>query len=921
MGLAERAKELMTLELMLTDCLNGGSNVVMVSGPVASGKTALLDAFAERVTEKHGLLLVAAASSSERDLPFGVIGQLFRNLDASCESAQRAARLLTNGALVTMLPGATAAEQVAAHVLQGLCAELLSLAENGPLVISVDDVHHADDLSLDCLSAVVRQLRFTRILLVLSECSYLQQAHPLFQAELLRQPFCRRIRLSPLPKSGVAAMLGEALDLGASDRAASEFHEVSGGNPLLVRALIEDRRAGAPATPTPLIAGDAYGRAVLSCLHRSESRTLSVARGLAILGESAQPSLVGALLNLSTETVVQAVGLLNAAGLLDEGRFRHETARAAVLDDMSPRQRAGMHGHAAELLNTAGAVPLVVARHFIEADHVDGQWPARVLHEAAEQALTDGETDFAVRCLELADQVSTDPQQRATITSTLARAEWRTDPHSVIRRLATLGAALKRGHLTGRHAMMPINYMLWHGRVNDAVEGLRRLGASAATLDAEAAAELVITRLWASYLYPGLSERIAEGDTTSGVASKGPSPRLQAADGLSTILSSGARDDAILARAEQYLQISTLDDATLWPITGMVLALIYADRPDRAAFWCDSFLERATAENVPAWCSGLAALRAMISNRLGDPRSAEAYARAALNHISPESWGVAVCGPVASMLLATTALGKHEDALSQLSIPIPEAAYHTFFGLYYLRARGNHYLAVGKWDAALKEFEACGRLMTRWQLDLPAIVPWRTDAAQACLRLGRHRRAVYLANEQLARLPAGPSRSRGISLRTLAVTRDLAERPPLLREAIQMLEACNDRLELAYAVSDLGQAYQALGKRAQAREMERRANDLAKRWGFEIPGRTLLPDTHELTPAAANAQEILDLSDAELRVAALAAQGYTNRQIASRLFVTVSTVEQHLTRVYRKLKVSRRTDLPADLRPGIVDSA
>ncbi len=60
--------------------------------------------------------------------------------------------------------------------------------------------------------------------------------------------------------------------------------------------------------------------------------------------------------------------------------------------------------------------------------------------------------------------------------------------------------------------------------------------------------------------------------------------------------------------------------------------------------------------------------------------------------------------------------------------------------------------------------------------------------------------------------------------------------------------------------------------------------------------------TSDEQPAAA-------LTDAELRVATLAAQGKTNRQIAHTLYITVSTVEQHLTRVYRKLSVQRRTDL------------
>jgi DNA-binding CsgD family transcriptional regulator len=55
------------------------------------------------------------------------------------------------------------------------------------------------------------------------------------------------------------------------------------------------------------------------------------------------------------------------------------------------------------------------------------------------------------------------------------------------------------------------------------------------------------------------------------------------------------------------------------------------------------------------------------------------------------------------------------------------------------------------------------------------------------------------------------------------------------------------------------------------------------------------------------------LTDAERRVSALAGRGHTNREIASSLFITVSTVEQHLTRVYRKLNLKRREDLPVEL--------
>lgn len=66
--------------------------------------------------------------------------------------------------------------------------------------------------------------------------------------------------------------------------------------------------------------------------------------------------------------------------------------------------------------------------------------------------------------------------------------------------------------------------------------------------------------------------------------------------------------------------------------------------------------------------------------------------------------------------------------------------------------------------------------------------------------------------------------------------------------------------------------------------------------------------------APVGADGITSLTGSERRVAALAVMGCTNREIAGKLHITASTVEQHLTRVYRKLNVKRRKDLPVDLR-------
>jgi DNA-binding CsgD family transcriptional regulator len=105
--------------------------------------------------------------------------------------------------------------------------------------------------------------------------------------------------------------------------------------------------------------------------------------------------------------------------------------------------------------------------------------------------------------------------------------------------------------------------------------------------------------------------------------------------------------------------------------------------------------------------------------------------------------------------------------------------------------------------------------------------------------------------------------------------------------------------------------------------MAHRATQEARACHAELPAEQLPGNRADDTvEPSAELDGTAALSDAERRVAALASLGYTNREISRRLHVTVSTVEQHLTRVYRKLNVKNRTDLPADFslyRAGTAD--
>ncbi|MEE3921069.1 hypothetical protein V2I01_31475 [Micromonospora sp. BRA006-A] len=105
-------------------------------------------------------------------------------------------------------------------------------------------------------------------------------------------------------------------------------------------------------------------------------------------------------------------------------------------------------------------------------------------------------------------------------------------------------------------------------------------------------------------------------------------------------------------------------------------------------------------------------------------------------------------------------------------MPVPPAIFETPLGLHYLHARGTHALAAGSPEAALADFQLCGQLMQRWQLDFSGLVPWRTESARALLRMGRRQQARKLVRDELARLRPVHVRYRAAALRVLAATEE-----------------------------------------------------------------------------------------------------------------------------------------------------
>ena len=371
-----------------------------------------------------------------------------------------------------------------------------------------------------------------------------------------------------------------------------------------------------------------------------------------------------------------------------------------------------------------------------------------------------------------------------------------------------------------------------------------------------------------------------------------------------------------MAEAERILAERAPNDPTIASIITALMTLIGEDMLDRAASWCGMLLQESeVSRGNPLWRAVLTAFSAMIETRWGNLPAAEDHARTALTELTQKAWGVAIGWPLSSLLLATTASRKHEDAAACLRTPVPEAMFGTLYGLLYLYARGEYYLATGRPQAALTDFTDCGNRMMNWGLDLPGLVPWRAKAAEAYLAMGDSGQARELSRAQLVQAGSRFPRTRGISLRALALTSHPTRRIALLRESAEILRDTGARLELACTFTELSNAHLALGEHGRAHWAARQARNLAERCGAQVPQSTLgkIDQDRPEPGGKVDSRLLAQLSDAEQRVAMLAACGYTNGQIANKLCITVSTVEQHLTRVYRKLGVAGRAELAIEV--------
>ena len=306
--------------------------------------------------------------------------------------------------------------------------------------------------------------------------------------------------------------------------------------------------------------------------------------------------------------------------------------------------------------------------------------------------------------------------------------------------------------------------------------------------------------------------------------------------------------------------------------------------------------------------------RGYCQTRRGDLRAAVADLREAID--LSVAHGMLVAWPYNIGFLAHALLeqGEADEAARVIDeggfpeqLPLDQV-HLVWFRLY----RGRLRIETGSPERGVEELLQVGETVRLVPFDNPSSVPWRSWAAEGLRLLDRNEEARALADEELALARRwGDPHAIGASLRVLGLVEGGEAGIGLLREAVEVLAGSEARLEHARALVDLGAALRRANRRTEARERLREGVDLARRLGaFGLAGRA----NEEIAATGARPRKVLQtgldaLTASERRVAQLAADGMSNKEIAQTLFVTIKTVEVHLSHAYRKLEISSRAQL------------
>lgn len=889
-----RAEECRRLAALLADAVDGRGGALVVRGAAGVGKTALLDHCAARAGGMR--VLRATGVPFEAELPFSALHELVRPLLHRLDDlpARQADALRT---VLAIDDGSGAVNRLAAYV--ATLTLLATAAERTPVLCLVDDAHWIDPASAEALLFTARRLLADRIAIV-----FATRDVPGFDVRGVPE----------LPLTGLApdAAVRLAMRAGLDRRVATDLAAATAGNPLalieLPATLAEERRDGWLPLEQPLVLADHIRTTVLAHARGLPDATW---RALVVCAVAGTPG--AALL----ERVLTVEGLrLDAldpavdAGLIKvvdrEVTFRHPLTRAAVHSVAGPGRRRSAHLAVASALTGVDEADRR-AWHLAAATTVPDERVAALLAGSAERAQRRGGVVAEARAYERSARLTPDPDLRASrlIAATWAWANAGAGGHAV-----TLGeealTLTRRVDLICR--VKPLLTHLAHQHGGAAVHDQTYLveAETYAGTDPLGAAKLMsagVNQFWARLDITGMLPLCTRVVALAGTADGPPWPkgliRLAGAQVLAGLPegATSARSCVAVCAGHADGSAAELAEVFCWLGDHETARALLEPEIDRARASDDVFL---LAYALPRL--------AELEWRTGRLHAAYSAATEAVTIADQVALPLLRAEALAGLALVEALLGAEPQALAHVGDArrlLPAEFREVEVRLRYATAMTA--VVAARWSEAVTELEWIRAARRHGGLVAPGWLPVAGELAEAYARLGRPDRSAEL----LAELGDDRIAFRAAAARVAGL---LAAEPALDEVFAAALAGCEPTvvpLERARTLFDHGQRLRRAKRRRDARDQLHAALRLfeaAGAQGWARRCRAEIDATGRRAPAPDD-RTVDRLTSQERQIVLYVADGLTNREIATRIFLSPKTVEYHLGNVYRKLQLRSRTEL------------
>jgi DNA-binding CsgD family transcriptional regulator len=914
-GVFGRDEDLGAVQALLSAMQEGPTGLVLTGAP-GIGKTTLWQRGVDDAQQRFGRVLLHRSAEAEASLSFTGLSDLVGPvLDRVRTSLAPLRRQALEVALLLAEPGERPPDPRAIGL--ALLDTLHALAAEGPVLVALDDVQWLDASSAAVMQIALRRLRGAPVGVLATLRSQPGPVNPFALDRALPQERVEQRSLGALSLDALDQLLRERIDLELTPAELASVQETSGGNPYFALELGRElvRTKSRPVPGRSLRVPESLQQLLGDRLDRSPPEAMDVLLPAAAL---AQPTVeLVAAVHGEPARALEALDAAAREGLIElEGpriRFAHPLLASVCYDRAPFGRRRATHAALAEVVADVEER----ARHLARAADAADATVASALESAADHAAKRGATQAAAELSELASELTPreDPQgRRRRLLGAAGYHRLAGHGERAVALLEPLLAEVPSG--VERADILFALVVTMRGQTLEKIELIEEALANAVDDDVRCTqflAHRMGTHLWNADVPAALAdgkaalekaERLADPALLAITIGRIGTVEAYAAQITPGLLERGAEVE------ERHGLVLEYTNSPLYALTRLRMRLGEIDRP-RAVL--ESLEANATARGDEHSRVMLQWTLAMLEWSAGSWEQALGHCEAAhrLTKETQYPHALAWVGRVKALVEADLGLVDEARASVAEGLAFTRSTGNEFSTIHCLSALGRLELAIGDLEAAAAHLRPLPGRLLAGGIDDPTVPVWADtietlaalgDIAPARAYLEHYESSSLRLDSPWARAAAG--RCRGL-LATAEGDLDAAFKA--FERVVADLETLDSPFELGRTLLGLGSARRRARDKRLARDALAQALAIfeglgARLWARKAEGELRRISGRRRTAAA-------ELTEMESRVAVMAADGHSNKEIAAALFLSVHTVSAHLSHVYRKLGIRSRVQL------------